>query len=340
MQNILITGIRGFIGFNAIQLYKKTYPKYNYVGIDAETYADQFMIDEKNKWLQDNNVPYYKIDLSKDVKQLEDVIVFHCIDTIINFAAESHVDNSIKNPNIFFQSNVIGVANILNICNKYKTRFRQVSTDEVIGAISPEMVYSQDHPNLNLANEHAMFDPSSPYSSSKASAELICNSYAKTFGTKLTISRCTNNFGPWQMTEKLIPTVISKALANEKIPVYGDGKQRRFWIYVDEHNKAIMDILHHGQLDATYNISPKYEWNDSPVNGNLMYNIDIIKMILKHLEKPESLISYVTDRAAHDRCYFLIADKLKKECGYQDTSDFNQDLSRTIDWYSSVLKKQ
>ena len=207
MQNILITGIRGFIGFNAIQLYKKTYPKYNYVGIDAETYADQFMIDEKNKWLQDNNVPYYKIDLSKDVKQLDDVIVFHCIDTIINFAAESHVDNSIKNPNIFFQSNVIGVANILNICNKYKTRFHQVSTDEVIGAISPEMVYSQDHPNLNLANEHAMFDPSSPYSSSKASAELICNSYAKTFGTKLTISRCTNNFGPLCCSEHGVITL-------------------------------------------------------------------------------------------------------------------------------------
>ena len=180
------------------------------------------------------------------------------------------------------------------------------------------------------STENAKFNPSSPYSSSKASAELIVNSYVKTFGVKATISRCTNNIGPWQHIEKMIPKTITNALCNEKIPVYGDGKQRRFWIDVKSHNEAVIKILSRGTIGETYNIAPKKE--------NLITNITLVKKILKALGKTEKLIEHVKDRAAHDACYWLDASKIEKELGFVDSKDFDITLNETIDWYKKEYK--
>lgn len=335
MKNILVTGGLGFIGFNAIQLWKRIRPEYNYVVVDLNTDAASFMLEKKLKWLDENDIDVYqRTDISSH-KMYK--IVDSCnIDSIVNFAAESHVDNSIHNPNVFFESNVMGVVNLLNICRDRGIRLHQVSTDEVIGTVSPEDVFKNGRERKGIADETAKFNPSSPYSSSKASAELICNSYVKTFGVDVTISRCTNNFGPWQNPEKLIPLVISNALSDKDIPVYGDGKQRRFWIHVDEHNKAIMDILEFGKMGETYNISPKF--NVDELTGNLKYNINVVKKILKYLGKSNSLIKHVGDRPAHDMCYFLTGKKILKDCGYYDKSGFDKCLRNTVDWYVENMK--
>ena len=239
----------------------------------------------------------------------------------MNFAAESHVDNSISGPKPFFETNVLGVVSLLDIARKHKCRFHQVSTDEVIGAIAPEMEVD--------SSEEAKLEPSSPYSSSKASAELIVKSYVRTFGVNATISRCTNNIGPWQHPEKLVPKTIMNALQDKKIPVYGNGKQRRFWIDVKSHNDAVMAILLNGKAGETYNIAPKED--------NLLNNMSLVKKILAVVGKPESLIEHVTDRAAHDTCYWLNAAKIKKDLGFVDNRDFNATLNETINWYKERM---
>jgi len=202
---------------------------------------------------------------------------------------------------------VIGTVNLLDSTRKFNCRFHQISTDEVIGAMSPDL--SVD------CTENAKLNPSSPYSSSKASAELIINSYVKTFGIKATISRCTNNIGPWQHLEKMVPKTITNALVDKSIPIYGDGKQRRFWIDVKSHNDAVLKIVQCGTIGETYNIAPKKE--------NLLTNIDLVKQILKALGKNENLIEHVKDRAAHDRCYWLDASKIEKELEFVDTRNFD-----------------
>ena len=317
MKNILITGGLGFIGFNAIQLWKKEYPYYNYFIVDIETYAAKFMLSEKKKWLEENNVKYFKYDICDEfsidtlIKQLE-------IDTIVNFAAESHVDNSITGPDIFFKTNVIGTSKLLNIAKKYDLRFHQVGTDEVYGETSNNDWF--DYYGDIIPPEKKPLVPSSPYSSSKASADMISLSYYKTFGTKVTVSRCTNNFGPWQHIEKLIGTVISKALKDEKIPVYGKGTQKRHWIHVDQHNIAIMNILKKGKIWKIYNIGPN--------ENNWITNITLIKFILKNLDKSFSLIEHVKDRLGHDTTYFLYGTDFCKM-----SKLWKNDMKNTIIWY-------
>lgn len=316
MKNVLVTGGFGFIGFNALLDWASKFPECRFYNMDCETYAAQFMLQKKKTILQTIGVKSFKSSIVDPVA-CEKAIEENNIDTIINFAAESHVDNSILSPRVFFDTNVIGVVNLLDAARKHRCRFHQISTDEVIGSISPES--GKD------STEHAMLDPSSPYSSSKASAELIVSSYVKTYGLHATISRCTNNIGPWQHTEKMVPKTILNALAGKKIPVYGDGKQRRYWIDVSSHNDAVIEIVQRGGVGQTYNIAP------SP--SNLIENIQLVKTVLNVLGKDYGLIEHVEDRAAHDTCYWLDAKKIEDELGFVDRRLFGQTLSRTIEWY-------
>lgn len=318
-KNILLTGGRGFIGFNAIMLWKKLYPECNFFTLDANTYADKDQQFFKNQYLENNDIKYYELDLSEKTAydELLHIIDYNNIDAIIHMAAESHVDNSISNPNIFFQSNIIGTINVLNAVKKYDIRLHIVSTDEIYGETTPNDWLLLDD------NELPQINPSSPYSSSKASADLIAKSYFRTFGTKVSISRCSNNFGPFQHPEKLIPTVINKVLKNEKIPVYGSGNQKRHWIYVDEHNKSIMNILEKGHPGFTYNIAPLHD--------NYLANIDLIKFIIDKLGKSYDLIEHVQDRAGHDVSYYMEAnyDFCNSNRHWQD------DMIKTIDFYGT-----
>lgn len=282
-------------------------------GIDCCTYAADFCLDEKRQWCKQNSIIQFYEDIFQHKNIIDEYVEAYHIDTIVHFAAESHVDNSITRPSVFFNTNVIGTTNLLEIARKHDLRFHLIGTDEVYGITYPEDKCFEDY-HLN---------PSSPYSSSKASADLIALSYYKTFGTKVTVSRCTNNFGKYQHHEKLIPTVIFKALKNENIPVYGNGKQKRHWIYVQEHNKAILDILENGEYGKVYNIAPD--------DFNYVSNIEIIKFILDRMNKPESLITYVKDRAAHDTSYYLYSSN------YTSNKIYSFDLTDTIDWYMKVL---
>ena len=312
---ILVTGGLGFIGFNALQRSKKMRPDYKLVVVDSETYASQFMLDEKKQWCKENGVEVVKCDI-RDTEKVIDAVVNFRISVIVNFAAESHVDNSIKNPNIFFETNVMGTVNLLNIAKKYDLRFHQIGTDEVYGITYPDDECYEDH----------ALDPSSPYSSSKCSADLIALSYFKTFGTKVTVSRCTNNFGKFQHSEKLIPTIITKVLNDQKIPVYGKGDQRRHWIHVDEHNRAILDILENGKIGEVFNIAPSAK--------NYITNMQVIKAILKRLGKdPKKFIEHVKDRAAHDTSYYLYS------LNYSSERLFKKDINEVVDWYVQVLQK-
>lgn len=315
MKNILVTGGFGFIGFNALIEWSK-FPEYRFFNVDSETYAAQYLLTEKKIILKNLGVKSFKKSIC-NAAVIKKIVIDNDIDTIVNFAAESHVDNSISAPKVFFDTNVMGVANLLDICRKYGCRLHQVSTDEVIGAVSPEMPID--------SSENAKLDPSSPYASSKAAAELIINSYAKTYSVDATISRCTNNIGEWQNPEKLVPKTILNAMAGKKIPVYGNGKQRRFWIDVKSHNDALLEILRHGRLGETYNIAPHED--------NLLKNIDLVKQILKAVKKPQKLIEHVVDRAAHDVCYWLDARKIEHELGWKDDRDFSETLARTVEWY-------
>lgn len=323
-MKVLVVGGLGFIGFNALQSWSVSCPHDTFFCYDVETYAAKFMLKQKKAWLKQHKIPCIKADV-RDAVAVDKAVTTYGIDTIVNFAAESHVDNSIASPEIFFSTNVVGTVNCLEAARKHKCRFHQISTDEVIGAITPESGLD--------CTETARLCPTSPYAASKAAAELAVMSYIKTFKVNATISRCTNNFGPWQHPEKLIPTVITNACNDKQIPVYGNGKQRRYWIFVDEHNENVMNILRYGTVGETYNIAP------SAGKKNLMYNIDIVKSILKSCGKPESLISYVKDRPAHDICYWLDASKIKcKGLAWHEQFDMKTRLMLTVDWYRKNLK--
>ena len=336
MKRILVAGARGFIGFNAIQHWIKQDPSLTILAIDANTYADRFLLEKKEIWEDSTNrdfrrdaIRHYVLDLS--LPQAKNYVKIWCehfkIDTIIDFHAESHVDNSISNPTIFFNSNVIGTVNLLEVAKDLDLKFHYVSTDEVVGPISPEEAKNR----IKIANEDAQYDPSSPYSASKAGAEMAVKCYAKTFGLKATISRCTNNFGPWQFTEKLIPLSIKKIINGEKIPVYGNGLQRRFWIHVDQHIDAIKAIIENGIPDGRiYNIAPNPE--------NLKTNMQILQIISSAFEKKmDNCITYVEDRLAHDNCYWLESKRTFQDIGWIDTGNFTNDMKATIEWYRKVL---
>lgn len=314
-KNILVTGARGFIGFNALQLWKSQYPDIKFVALDANTYADKFCQTEKDEWLSNNNISHYELylDTCDAEYMLPKIIEDHNIDCIVHMAACSHVDNSISNPSEFVYSNVVGTMNVLNVVRKYNIRLHIVSTDEVYGITYPE----------DNVYENFQLKPSSPYSASKASADLLTLSYVKTFGINATISRCTNNAGIFQHSEKLIPTIIKNAINNNKIPIYGNGLQKRHWIYVNDHNDAIMNIVESGEIGKIYNIAPIHE--------NYITNIELVKYILDYLNKPISLIENVADRAAHDVSYYIYSRN------YTCKTKYTEFMPSIIDWYSTKI---
>ena len=311
-MKILVTGGLGFIGSNFILKTLNKYPEDKITNIDAMLYGSNSnnlkdIHNNKKYFFEKNNIQNQKI-IDKLVSQNE---------IVINFAAESHVDRSISNPRSFIDSNIIGTYTILEAIRKFKKKLIQISTDEVFGSLKKPI----------SANENFRFNPSSPYSSSKASAELLVNSYHVTYDLDVIITRCTNNFGPRQHPEKLIPKVIMLAKENKKIPVYGTGKNIRDWIFVDDHCDALLDVLHRGNTGESYNIS----------GSNEVTNNFIIRKILKIMNKSTELIEFVKDRPGHDFRYSLDSTKIKKKLSWRPKHNFEAGIEETIEWY---LKNQ
>jgi dTDP-glucose 4,6-dehydratase len=308
MNNILITGGCGFIGFNFIQyLVSLKLNNVKIINVDKITYASLPYLDEKLKYFKENNITNYTYDIC-NYKEIKEIIEYHKINGIINFAAETHVDNSIKNPDVFIKSNIEGVLNLLKLSNEFGLRFHQISTDEVYGSIDPVK---------DIVDENFKYNASSPYSSSKAGADLLAISFYKTYGTKITISRCTNNYGRYQHEEKLIPKVIYNIKNNIKIPVYGDGKQMRNWIHVIDHCDAIWKIYNNGKIGEIYNVG----------SDTLITNIELIKHIIQQLNSSEELIEHVTDRPGHDLCYHLCSKKIQNELNWNQKINFNDGIN-------------
>ncbi|MDD7457747.1 MAG: dTDP-glucose 4,6-dehydratase [Clostridia bacterium] len=313
-MKILVTGGAGFIGSNFVYYMLEKYPSYDIVCLDKLTYAGNLSTLENA--LKNPKFKFVKGDIA-DKAFIDRLFCEEKFDVVVNFAAESHVDRSIENPQIFLVTNVLGTGVLLDACKKYgNIRYHQVSTDEVYGDLpldKPEEMFTEATP----------IHTSSPYSASKASADLLVQAYYRTFGLPITISRCSNNYGPYHFPEKLIPLMISRALNNESLPVYGDGKNVRDWLYVTDHCKAIDLIIHKGKIGEVYNVG----------GHNEMANIDIVKLILKHLDKPESLITFVGDRKGHDLRYAIDPTKIHNDLGWLPETTFNEGIKRTIDWY-------
>lgn len=310
----LVTGGAGFIGSNFMYYMTEKYPEDTFVCIDALTYAGNY---NNIKPLENrNNFKFVHGDI-RDSELIDKLFEEEKFDYVVNFAAESHVDNSIKNPNLFADTNVLGTMTLMNAAKKYGVkRYHQVSTDEVYGDLP------LDRPDLTF-DENNPIKTSSPYSASKAGADLQVLAYARTFGLPVTISRCSNNYGPYQFPEKLIPVVISKALNNEPIPVYGNGQNVRDWIHVHDHNVGVDLIIKHGRNGEIYNLGGHSERT----------NLDVVKTILKQLDKPESLITFVKDRPGHDLRYAINSEKAEKELNWERTYTFEDGIKETIDWY-------
>ena len=311
MKNILITGGAGFIGSNFINQILNERDDYYLVNLDKLTYAgnlENLKQSEKKK-----NYRFEKGDITNN-EFVSYLFEKHKIKYVINFAAESHVDRSILGSEIFFRTNVIGTNILLEAARKFEVeKFVQVSTDEVYGSLGAE----------GLFTETTSLSPNSPYSSSKASADLMALAFYHTYGLPVTITRCSNNYGPYQFPEKLIPLMIINAMNNKKLPVYGDGLYVRDWIFVHDHNKAINLVFEKGNAGEVYNIGA----------SNEMQNIKIIKLILEYLNKPEDLIEYVKDRPGHDRRYAIDSAKIKRELNWKPEFSFQEAIKRTIDWY-------
>lgn len=313
-MKFLVTGGAGFIGSNYMHYVVNKYPEDYFVCLDALTYAGNYnnIKDLEGK----DNFKFVKGDIT-DRDFIDKLFAEEKFDTVINFAAESHVDNSIKNPGIFLTTNIIGTQVLMDASLKYNVdRYHQVSTDEVYGDLP------LDRPDLKFTEETPIHT-SSPYSSSKAGADLLVGAYHRTFGLKTTISRCSNNYGPYQFPEKLIPVVISKALRNEKIPVYGTGENVRDWIHVIDHNIGVDLIVRNGKVGEVYNLGGHSERT----------NLTIVKTILKQLGKSEDLIEFVADRKGHDLRYAIDSTKAEKELGWTRTYTFEEGIKETIDWY-------
>ena len=310
----LVTGGAGFIGSNFMYYMTEKYPEDTFVCIDALTYAGNY---NNIKQLENrNNFKFVHGDI-RDNELIDKLFEEEKFDYVVNFAAESHVDNSIKNPNLFADTNVLGTMTLMNTAKKYGVkRYHQVSTDEVYGDLP------LDRPDLTF-DENNPIKTSSPYSASKAGADLQVLAYARTFGLPVTISRCSNNYGPYQFPEKLIPVVISKALNNEPIPVYGNGQNVRDWIHVHDHNVGVDLIIKHGRNGEIYNLGGHSERT----------NLEVVKTILKQLDKPESLITFVKDRPGHDLRYAINSEKAEKELNWERTYTFEDGIKETIDWY-------
>lgn len=313
-MKLLVTGGAGFIGSNFCYYMLKRYPAYEIVCMDKLTYAGNF--STLAGALKSKNFKFVKGDIA-DSAFVDGVFASEKFDSVVNFAAESHVDRSIENPQIFLVTNIIGTQVLMDACRKYgNIRFHQVSTDEVYGDLP------LDRPDL-LFTESTPIHTSSPYSSSKAGADLLVQAYYRTYGLPITISRCSNNYGPYHFPEKLIPLMITRALYDKSLPVYGDGKNVRDWLYVDDHCSAIDRILHDGRIGEVYNVG----------GHNEMANIDIVKLVLKELHKPESLITYVEDRKGHDMRYAIDPSKIHQELGWLPKTKFADGIKTTIQWY-------
>ncbi len=313
-MKILITGGAGFIGTNFIYYMLKNHPDYEYICIDSLTYAGN--LKNLSDALTYKNFRFVKASIS-DRKAVFDLFEKEKFEIVVNFAAESHVDRSIENPGIFLETNIMGTAALLDACRKYGIkRYHQVSTDEVYGDLPI------DRPDL-FFTEETPIHTSSPYSTSKASADLLTLAYSRTYGLPVTVSRCSNNYGPYQFPEKLIPLMIQKALNNENLPVYGNGLNVRDWLYVDDHCSAIDLIIHNGREGEVYNIG----------GHNEKQNIEVVKTILERVRKSESLITYVKDRAGHDLRYAIDPKKIHEELGWLPETKFADGIKSTIDWY-------
>lgn len=313
-MNIIVTGGAGFIGSNFVFYEMKNHPEDRIIVIDKLTYAGN--LKTLKPVMDKPNFKFYKADIC-DKDAIDKIFDTERPDIVVNFAAESHVDRSIENPEIFLTTNIIGTAVLMDASRKYNVkRYHQVSTDEVYGDLP------LDRPDLFFTEETPLHT-SSPYSSSKAGADLLVNAYHRTYGLPTTISRCSNNYGPYQFPEKLIPLMIANALADKKLPVYGEGQNVRDWLYVEDHCKAIDLIIRKGRVGEVYNIG----------GHNEMHNIDIVKLILKELGKPESLIEHVTDRKGHDQRYAIDPTKIHNELGWLPETMFKDGIKKTIQWY-------
>ena len=313
-MTILITGGAGFIGSNFIFYQLNTHPEDRIVCLDKLTYAGN---PATLKPISDHpGFRFVQGDIC-DRDLVNALFAEEHPDLVVNFAAESHVDRSIEDPGIFLRTNIIGTAVLMDACRTYGVqRFHQVSTDEVYGDLP------LDRPDL-LFTEATPLCPSSPYSGSKASADLLVMTYFRTYGLPVSISRCSNNYGPYQFPEKLIPLMIVNALNDQPLPVYGEGRNVRDWLYVEDHCSAIDLIIRQGQPGTVYNIG----------GHNEMRNIDIVRLICKKLEKPDSLITHVKDRKGHDLRYAIDSSKLRKELGWAPATSFEDGIQKTICWY-------
>lgn len=313
-MKVCVTGGAGFIGSNFVYYMLEEHPDYEIVCLDALTYAGN--LETLEGALKNPKFKFVKGDIA-DRKFVYDLFELEKFDIIVNFAAESHVDRSIENPEIFLQTNIMGTQVLMDACRKYGIqRYHQVSTDEVYGDLP------LDRPDL-FFTEETPIHTSSPYSSSKASADLLVLAYYRTYGLPVTISRCSNNYGPYHFPEKLIPLMISRALADESLPVYGKGENIRDWLHVYDHCSAIDLVIHKGRLGEVYNIG----------GHNERTNLEVVKTILHALNKPETLISYVTDRKGHDLRYAIDPTKIETELGWVPRYNFDTGIAQTIQWY-------
>ena len=322
MKKILLTGCAGFIGSNFVNkicTMTDSLEEYQFVILDALTYAGHYpniqKVIEKHK-----NLSFVKMDI-RDAHALSQVFSAHHFSGVINFAAESHVDRSINSPNIFIETNVLGTLNLLNCSLElFKTnpefKYLQVSTDEVYGSLKLTDPAFVETTNLS---------PNSPYSASKASADMLVRSYYKTFKLPVVITRCSNNYGPFQYPEKLIPLMIYNAVKDIPLPVYGVGSNIRDWIFVDDHNEGVWQVFKKGRIGEMYNLGGNAE----------MVNLDIVKLVLKKLGKSENLIKFVTDRLGHDFRYAMNFSKARQELGWSPKVNFEQGLERTLSWYQA-----
>ena len=313
-MKIIITGGAGFIGGNFVHYMLNKYPNDQFICLDLLTYAGNLATIEQV--MDKDNFKFIKGDIA-DRKLVYEIFESENPDIIVNFAAESHVDRSIENPEVFLQTNVIGTSVLLDACRKYGiTRYHQVSTDEVYGDLP------LDRPDL-FFTEETPIHTSSPYSASKASADLLVQAYHRTFDVPITISRCSNNYGPYHYPEKLIPLMIKNALEDKSLPVYGKGENVRDWLYVEDHCVAIDLIIRNGKVGEVYNIG----------GHNEKTNLEVVKIILKELNKPESLITYVADRLGHDLRYAIDPTKMQQQLNWQPTTTFEEGIKKTIKWY-------
>lgn len=314
MKKIVVTGGAGFIGGNFVHYMLKRYPGYQICCVDALTYAGN--LETLASVAANPNFRFVQLDIA-DRDNVYMLFETKKPDVIVNFAAESHVDRSIEQPDVFLRTNVLGTGVLLDACRKYGIeRYHQVSTDEVYGDLP------LDRPDLFFTEETPLHT-SSPYSASKASADLLVLAYQRTFKLPVTISRCSNNYGPYHFPEKLIPLMIANALNDKPLPVYGNGENVRDWLYVEDHCSAIDRILHDGKVGEVYNVG----------GHNERTNLDVVKTILRELGKGEELIHYVTDRPGHDRRYAIDPAKIRAELGWEPLTKFDDGIKRTIQWY-------